>query len=148
MLLAGAPAANVLSFVYGFIIARLLIKVNSNYLKSLLIYLDTGRNLCYDVAMSKRNGDAPTMSKIILNQERIEQFMPHAQPPIKSHAELARRADISYVTLKRAYDGENYTRDTLAALALALGRFPHDLELVEGFSPPLEHAPAVALILN
>ncbi len=88
------------------------------------------------------------MSTITLSQQRIEEFMPHAKPPIKSHAELARRADISYVTLKRAYDGENYTRDTLAALALALGRFPHDLELVEGFPPPLEHAPAVALMLN
>ena len=134
-----------LSSVYGFIIARLLINVNSNYLKSLLIYLDTGRNLCYDVAMSKRNGDASTMSKITLSQQRIEEFMPHAQPPIKSHAELARRADISYVTLKRAYDGENYTRDTLAALAAALGRNPHDLESVEGFPPPLDDAQAMAL---
>ena len=85
---------------------------------------------------------------ITLSQERIEQFMPHAKPPIKSHAELARRADIAYITLKRAYDGDNYTRDTLAALANALGRDPHDLEIVEGFPPPLEHAPAVALMIN
>lgn len=86
--------------------------------------------------------------KIALSQERIEQFMPHAHPPIRSHAELARRADIAYITLKRAYDGDNYTRDTLAALATALGRHPHDLEVVEGFAPPLDHAPAVALTLN
>jgi len=84
------------------------------------------------------------MNKITLSQQRIEEFMPHAHPPIKSHTELARRADISYITLKRAYDGENYTRDTLAALALALGRSPHDLEELEGFAPP-DYAPAVAV---
>ena len=82
--------------------------------------------------------------KIVLSMTRIEQFMPHATPPIRSHAELARRADIAYITLKRAYDGENYTRDTLIALATALGRNPHDLEELEGFPPPLS-APAVAV---
>ncbi len=85
--------------------------------------------------------------KIILSQERIEQFMPHAKPPIRSHSELARRADIAYITLKRAYDGDNYTRDTLVALANALGRHPHDLEVCEDFPAPLDHAPAVALTI-
>ena len=83
--------------------------------------------------------------RVTLSQQRIEEFMPHARPPIKSHSELARRADIAYITLKRAYDGDNYTRDTLVALANALGRHPHDLEDCEGFPTPLDHAPAVAV---
>lgn len=85
-----------------------------------------------------------TERKMTLSQQRIEEFMPHAVPPIKSHSELARRADIAYITLKRAYDGDNYTRDTLIALANALGRNPHDLEELQGFPPP-DGAPAVAV---
>ena len=56
--------------------------------------------------------------------------------------EVARRMDVTRMTVYNLMRGDNTSLDVLSAFASALGVNPLDVLMTEGFPPPLVDAPA------
>jgi DNA-binding Xre family transcriptional regulator len=75
-----------------------------------------------------------------INERNVRVFM--ADRGINTVEELAKKAGVSSVTIRRLFAGEEFRSSSLHSLAQALNCNPLDLLTVEGYPDP--HCPAQA----
>lgn len=79
------------------------------------------------------------MQRTAIDGERAREIMEQESLTV---VEVARRMNVTRMTVYNLMRGDNTTLDVLTAFAAALGVNPLDILMTEGFPDPLSEAPA------